>query len=441
MFFNLFYVSVIAILLVALSCTTHNELAPAPFGYSPTEYIRQEGTLRAFDTVKCLSMTHAIHGVVAVVAVPVVAAIGFALALGDSTQDVLSGDFFGTADTLYKIRFFLCKTLVPFFMAFLPEHRKLLSLFFLVLYALPFYDQIVLQPFLTAEANHLNAACRGVHFWGAILLVCKVRAASALPPALALLPIPGQASFLRALQPSRDSPPDLPFRFPPRRCTTRARTRRTCSRTWPCMRRPSSSSWAWGRTSCGCASSATWATSTWCEVPVACKNDSPPRGSSFGPPFPTFALISSPTFSLPLQNKTRFIAGQEPAAKPEAVADAMLNQKAKVKFWSVEDVEVVSRCIARTVRGHEERDHNTMIAAEAAVMAGMRQFPEESLLPVLYGCYVTHVLQDPGVRSREHPEHPVQKRRPAQVLHQLHSTTLLPSGSHVATCVIPAPLH
>lgn len=296
---------------MALSCNSRDELAPAPFGLRSTTYTRREGTVRAFSEVQCLGLSHAVTGIIAIVAVPSFAFIGFFLALGDSTQDALSGDAFATADTLYKLRFFACKTFVPFFMAFLPEHRKLLSLFYLVLFFVPFADQLLLQPFLRPEANHVNAALRGVLLWGAILLVAdnySTEDQSHLitdvglyaSPFVFLLCLGMNAVRLRLLQ-------NLGLRY---------------------------------------------------------------------------------------LTKARFIAATEPAVKPELVADAMLFTE-KLKFRSPSDVVVVSRLV-RLVRLQPERDHTTIIAAESVIVAGMRQFQEESLLPVLYGCFVTHVLADAG---------------------------------------------
>lgn len=62
------------------------------------------------------------------------------------------------------------------------------AVFFLVFYFVPLYDQLNWQPFLNPVANHLNAACTGLLFWGSLLLVAKARRPRPTPPAERCLP-------------------------------------------------------------------------------------------------------------------------------------------------------------------------------------------------------------------------------------------------------------
>ena len=56
-------------------------------------------------------------------------------------------------------------------------------------------------------------------------------------------------------------------------------------------------------------------------------------------------------------------------------------------------MEILAR-LARDVIGKKQRDPTVLLATEALLLCGMRQFPDHSLMSILYGSFVAEVLKD-----------------------------------------------
>lgn len=80
----------------------------------------------------------------------------------------------------------------------------------------------------------------------------------------------------------------------------------------------------------------------------------------------------------------------EPRTGGLAVANAVQHY-----FTDPHEVEVVSRLCRRNIGIKVERDASLVFAAEAVLLAGLKQFPDSAFLAVMHGSFVIDVLSDP----------------------------------------------
>lgn len=79
------------------------------------------------------------------------------------------------------------------------------------------------------------------------------------------------------------------------------------------------------------------------------------------------------------------------ALTPQAIVDAL--DPSQLRFSSPADCVKLSR-VVRAVMGQPVRDPAFVVAADAILQAGMRQFPEDAYLRIFYGNFLIEIVGD-----------------------------------------------
>ena len=110
-----------------------------------------------FPQVRFNSMPQLVHGTIGIIMCVLSIFIGYLVTVGDSEQNMFSDELMASADSLAKMRNFICCTLLTVLSNFLIEYMKLLSVVLLVLFAFMHLAHLRSVPFYFEFANYLES--------------------------------------------------------------------------------------------------------------------------------------------------------------------------------------------------------------------------------------------------------------------------------------------
>lgn len=312
-----------------------------------------EGHMYTFTSVECLGNPNYINGLISIVMSVLFMTIAFLLTISASNQNPLAPELLAAPDSLAVMYKFAADTVMTLVMSAIISWGKVTCLFLFAASVWVVYVYLIDMPCYFDFSNTMIVVMYGLMMWGATMATALVYDPRVLPWLYTNIGLYG-AGFIAlgciamcwgVQQGSRRRAMMFVVRHDTPCCWIHAH-RPPLSRALPFR-------------------------------PAAC---AVVHASSARLPNPTRA-----------QNKYRFMQANDKILTAQALVDSLSGPA--LQFSSPADCVKLSR-IVREVMNQPTRDQAYVMAADAILQAGMRQFPESAFLRIIYGNFLIEMLGD-----------------------------------------------